>query len=535
MKLHTKLISTLLLGLIFAVAIGQIVQYSRTISRINSLSENILDIFKDREDAHAVQVQESVEQSISLSLKKGEMDKFQEVVSELKTMKGLQEFSLYNEDGINKYTTDDKKLGQKLEPKIKDTIFAKLDSVIQHNEEFVEVYKPQVAIKGCLECHVWKEGAIVGASYYRFSTEAMKATRSETLSEIVQLKSETLRISFYTLVGVVSICVIAMFFLIRYFVTVPLNAGVELAEAVNEGDLTRLVEVKSQDELGILASTLNKMSGKLRKMIGDIRGLSDQVAVSANELSCSAEGFVTANDTESMKFKEIYTSIDTLNHAIDQNNGNANKANDVTNKAVKDIEDGGQAVLTTVNAMKQIADRVVVIQDIADQTNLLALNAAIEAARAGEMGKGFAVVATEVRKLAEHSQSAAKDISELAKNSVQQAERSGKMIQTVVPAIQQVLECVNQIVACCRVQTEEARQIRLNLDGLGQITETNSSACHQTMEMCGKLEEEAVSLKNLISYFNIGDKTAHSARNIPLNKKSGQLATLTYKGINRKN
>ena len=530
MKLHTKLILSLLIGLVVVIAIGQTVQYIRTLSRINHLSENILHIFIDREDAHAFQIQESVEQSIALSLKKGDMETFEEVVKELRNMKGLQEFSLYNEEWTNKYSTDTKKVNQKLEEKFKETISTKPESVMNHGDGFVEVYKPQIAIKACMECHTWKEGSIIGATYYRFSTEAMKSTHDETLSEITQLKSETLWISLYTLIGVVGVFIFALYYLIRYFVTVPLNEGVLLAEEVNEGNLTHTVEVRSGDELGRLASALNKMSGKLRKMIGNIWSLSDQVAVSANELSTAADGFMSSNEQEFARFNEINASIDTLNQAIEQNNGNANKANEVTSKAVKEMDAGGQAVLTTVQDMKQIADRIVVIQDIADQTNLLALNAAIEAARAGELGKGFAVVATEVRKLAENSQLAAKDISELAKNSVMQAENAGNIIQKAVPAIQEVLECVNQIVSCCRIQTEEAKQIHLNLDGLGEVTEKNSAACHETVAMCNKLEEEAISLKDLISYFNIGGENKsgnnrffdpqrnHSCPSLPYNK-----------------
>jgi methyl-accepting chemotaxis protein len=176
-------------------------------------------------------------------------------------------------------------------------------------------------------------------------------------------------------------------------------------------------------------------------------------------------------------------------------------------KASKEAGDGGQAVTLTVAAMKQIAQKISIVDDIAYQTNLLALNAAIEAARAGEHGKGFAVVAAEVRKLAERSQEAAKEIGDLAGNSVDTAERAGKLLDEIVPSIQKTSELVQEIAAASQEQSQSVTQIGGAMGQLSKATQQNASASEELAATSEELSGQAEQLQESVSFFKLGGES----------------------------
>ncbi|RJP30471.1 MAG: methyl-accepting chemotaxis protein [Candidatus Omnitrophota bacterium] len=290
----------------------------------------------------------------------------------------------------------------------------------------------------------------------------------------------------------------------------PLQSSASFAQMVAEGDLTQRIQVRSKDEVGVLTTALNQMVEKTSEMIKGIQQSAEQVASSSEELSASSQNLANSATEQAAHLEETSASIEQLGSSIRQNSENAKKTNEVTVKAAKEAESGGQAVLETVKAMKKIADQITVIDEIADQTNLLALNAAIEAARAGEMGKGFAVVAVEVRKLAERSQQAAKEISTLAKNSVVQAEDAGNLIQQVVPEIQNASKLMEEISSACAEQTRGATQIRETVTQLDQVTQQNSATSEESASASEELAAQAQMLQEMVSHFKINEKLDYS-------------------------
>jgi methyl-accepting chemotaxis protein len=218
-----------------------------------------------------------------------------------------------------------------------------------------------------------------------------------------------------------------------------------------------------------------------------------------------------------------------MTSSIKQNSDNSSQTEKIAIKSAADAREGGKAVNETVSAMKQIATKISIIEEIARQTNLLALNAAIEAARAGEHGKGFAVVASEVRKLAERSQSAAGEISQLSSSSVAIAEQAGEMLAKMVPDIQKTSELVQEISASSKEQDTGAEQISKAIQQLDSVIQQNASASEEMASTSEELSSQAEQLQDTISFFRIdssmtrGSKASTAARR-PAQKKHVQIA-----------
>jgi methyl-accepting chemotaxis protein len=194
--------------------------------------------------------------------------------------------------------------------------------------------------------------------------------------------------------------------------------------------------------------------------------------------------------------------------SIDQNTENAKVTDGMAGKAAREATEGGEAVNSTVEAMKKIAGKIGIVDDIAYQTNLLALNAAIEAARAGEHGKGFAVVAAEVRKLAERSQVAAQEIGELAGSSVSMAERAGKLLEAMVPSINKTSDLVQEIASASSEQASGVGQINSAMGQLNQTTQQNASASEELAATAEEMSSQAEQLQNVMTFFKLDDAAA---------------------------
>ena len=274
------------------------------------------------------------------------------------------------------------------------------------------------------------------------------------------------------------------------------------AREVAGGNLmVNLQERSANDEL---MKALISMVRQLTSVVSEVKSAADNVAAGSLELSSGAESMSQGASEQAAAAEEASSSIEQMTSNIRQNSDNAQQTDKIAGKAAEDAKAGGKAVAATVAAMRDIAGKITIIEEIARQTNMLALNAAIEAARAGEHGKGFAVVASEVRKLAERSQLAAREISGLSASSVDVAERAGSMLAKILPDIQKTAELVQEINAASKEQDTGAEQINKAIQQLDQVIQQNASAAEEMASTAEELSSQAEQLQSTIAFFRIG-------------------------------
>ncbi len=328
--------------------------------------------------------------------------------------------------------------------------------------------------------------------------KAVVDTYSDTES-----KASTTTILFILIGVIVGILSSIIGYFISRAIANPLLDCVGFAQAVAEGDLSQQVALQQKDEIGQLAGALNHMSHNLSEVMGSIQEAADQVAASSEQLSASAQNLSNGASDQAANVEETSASLEEMTTSIQKNSENSAEALRITSEAGPVMMEGSEKVSRTVEAMRQISEKIKIVDDIADQTNLLALNAAIEAARAGEMGKGFAVVAVEVRKLAERSQEAAKEITKISKESVDLAERAGEAINRVVPMAQKSAEMVQEVTMACKEQAIGAEQIMQAVTQLDQVTQQNSATSEEAASASEELAAQAQTMRDLISRFKI--------------------------------
>jgi methyl-accepting chemotaxis protein len=287
-------------------------------------------------------------------------------------------------------------------------------------------------------------------------------------------------------------------------VILPINEVSEVLTQVEQGDLTLTVNGNYQGQLSDFKDTVNNTIAKLSQTIAEVISAADQLGNASEQISATSQSLSQASSEQAASVEETSASIEQMAASINQNTENAKMTDGMASKASQEAGQGGVAVKQTVDAMKSIAGKIGIIDDIAYQTNMLALNAAIEAARAGDHGKGFAVVAAEVRKLAERSQIAAQEIGQLAESSVKTAESAGVLLDAIVPSIAKTSDLVQEIAAASQEQSAGVGQINTAMSQMSQITQQNASASEELAATAEEMTGQAEQLQNLMSFFKIG-------------------------------
>ncbi len=294
-------------------------------------------------------------------------------------------------------------------------------------------------------------------------------------------------------------------------ILLPIGEGNRVLRLVSTGDLTQRVEIDCDGDHQRMKDAINALVDNLSKFAGDVAAASDQVASGSQQLSASSEQVSQGATEQAAAAEEASASMEQMAANIKQNADNAAQTEKIARQSSKDAEASGVAVDRAVGAMRTIAEKIGIVQEIARQTDLLALNAAVEAARAGEHGRGFAVVASEVRKLAERSQTAAAEISSVSSETVQAAARAGEMLTKLVPDIRRTAELVSEISAACREQDIGASQINQALQQLDQVTQQNAGASEQISSTSDELAGQAEDLQGSIAFFRIDEPSRATA------------------------
>jgi methyl-accepting chemotaxis protein len=389
------------------------------------------------------------------------------------------------------------------------------------------------------------------------TAEDFAASHSKAMAAVDPLLTESVRSTLSVMVLVVAAALaltLALGFVITRSITGPLAEAVKVAKQVAEGDLPARIEADSKDEAGQLLAALSAMVAALKRMVGaasaiasgdltvkvapqserdalgnalaemlsrlthtmsEIRMGASGLSSAAAQVSATSQTVSQGTSEQAASVEETTSSLEQMSASITQNAENSRQTELLASRGAAEAEESGRTVKDTMNAMRNIAEKVSIIEEIAYQTNLLALNAAIEAARAGEHGKGFAVVATEVRKLAERSQTAAKEISGLAGTSVKVAERSGQQLDELVPSIRKTADLVQEVAAASAEQSSGVAQINKAMAQVDQVTQRNASAAEELASTAEEMASQAEALQQLVATFRVAGGESAPARPLP--------------------
>ncbi len=308
------------------------------------------------------------------------------------------------------------------------------------------------------------------------------------------------------IIGAFMLIIMILFFVIltRRMLAEPLKKALEVITVVAGGDLTKEIEWKGKkDEVGAIISSLNAMISRLRQTVEYIRNSGSMIAVSSAEISDTSVNLSDTSNQQAAGVEEIAASLVEINSTIGINAKNVRDTDLIAQELAKKADRGGESIKETLIAMHDVADKISIIEDIANQTNLLALNATIEAARAGNHGKGFAVVAGEVGKLAERSQIAASEISEVIARSLSVTDEAGSIFGDIIPGVKETARLLQEIAMASEHQSTGVEEISNGMDQLSMITQQNSAAAEELSSTSASLKSEALHLDEKMRYFRI--------------------------------
>jgi methyl-accepting chemotaxis protein len=309
--------------------------------------------------------------------------------------------------------------------------------------------------------------------------------------------------------GVIIGLIISVFFAILFSILITksisasINKGVLFAKQIASGNLDAELNIVQKDEIGQLADALKDMAERLKTIISEVFNGAKTISESSIHISKDAQVMAQGANTQAAAAQQVSSSMEEMVSNIQQNSENSKQTEQISLHAADQVRKGSQTTLSAVNSMNKIAEKITIINDIAFQTNILALNAAVEAARAGEHGRGFAVVAAEVRKLAEHSKSAAEEIDQLSRSGVEISKVAGQQLEAVVPEIEKTAKLIQEIAAASKEQNVGAEQINNAIQQLNQITQQNASTTDSVAVNAEKLSVQAEKLKDTIAYFSL--------------------------------
>lgn len=327
------------------------------------------------------------------------------------------------------------------------------------------------------------------------------------ITEIDEHEIMTPKRTLSNIILVICIIIISIMIPILLFIgrsiTRPLKKEVEYALKIANGDLDATVDIHQKDEIGVLADALRTITSKTKSVIISVMEATGNLSDAGNQLSSSSQSLSSGASEQASSIQQVSASMEEMSANIQHNADNANQTEELSHSVDSQVNEGSKIILTSVTAMEKIAEKISIISDIAFQTNILALNASVEAARAGEYGKGFGVVASEVGKLADKTKTAAFDINEISKESVDVAKQTKDIMNQLVPSIQSSSILVQEIAAASKEQRDASNQINNAIQILNDVSQQNAAAAEEMATNSEELSSQAEQLINVISHFKI--------------------------------
>lgn len=381
----------------------------------------------------------------------------------------------------------------------------------------------QPAARNMMESHSKDLDALAGIGRADEAADVAGRDMMKLIEEIEGISDATMKADaawsrWAIYVGVAISAVLALIggIILSRMITNPLREVVGISRRLADGDLNQDVKSTGNNEIGQMLGAMGNMVVRLRDVVYGVSDAVDNVASGSEELSATAETLSQGATEQTASIEELSASIEHVTYSISQNAENSRETAELASAAAGRAGESGKAVTQAVGAMKEIAEKISIIEEIARQTNLLALNAAIEAARAGEHGKGFAVVAAEVRQLAERSGVAASEISELSGSTVVVADQAISMLDKLVPDIRKTSERISEIHAVCTEQDTAVKEIGVAVGQVETATQANASASEEVAATSEELSGQAESLREMLSYFDCGTDNRAAYRKEPL-------------------
>lgn len=318
-----------------------------------------------------------------------------------------------------------------------------------------------------------------------------------------QMVKDNILYSTFALIIISFMISLGLAFFTTRSIVEPVHKATIFSRQLADGNLINYEVMDFNDEAGQMLNSMNNMTDKLSLVVREVSSSITQLSFASQQISQTSQQLSTSNSEQAAGLEEITSTIEQISSGIAQNANNAAHTNEIAERTADMSTTGSQAVENTVKAMREIASKLSIIEDISYQTNLLALNAAIEAARAGEQGRGFAVVASEVRKLAERSRAAAQDIRKVAASSIEVAEHAGALLSEMLPSIRSTASLIEEIAIASQQQKQNIFEINNAMSELGKMTERNAAVSEELASVSEEMSSQAHSLQQLISFFKI--------------------------------